>query len=77
MSIFAAIFLIFLSFAGGYCLSGMLGAGTTEDLRREVQWLNSEIKSLREKNKKLRFENKRLENENNAIYLVKREKSKV
>ena len=77
MNLVLAIGLIWLAFAAGYCLSGMLGAGTTEDLRREVEWLNSEIQTLREKNKKLRFENKRLENENNAIYLVKREKSKV
>ena len=77
MSIFAAIFLIFLSFAGGYCLSGMLGAGTTEDLRREVEWLNSEIQTLRERNKKLRFENERLARDNDAIYLVHKDKSKV
>ena len=36
MSLFTAIFLIFLSFAGGYCLSGMLGAGTMEDIQREL-----------------------------------------
>lgn len=77
MSLILALGLIWLAFAAGYCLSGMLGAGTTEDLRREVQWLNSEIKSLREKNKKLRFENERLARDNDAIYLVHKDKSKV
>ena len=77
MNLLLAIGLIWLAFAAGYCLSGMLGAGTTEDLRREVQWLNSEIQSLRERNKKLAFENKRLQRENNAIYLVHKDKSKV
>ena len=77
MNLLLAIGLIWLAFAAGYCLSGMLGAGTTEDLRREVQWLNSEIKSLREKNKKLRFENERLARDNDAIYLVHKDKSKV
>jgi len=77
MNLVLAIGLIWLAFAAGYCLSGMLGAGTTEDLRREVQWLNSEIKSLREKNKKLRFENERLARDNDAIYLVHKDKSKV
>ena len=77
MNLILAIGLIWLAFAAGYCLSGMLGAGTTEDLRREVQWLNSEIKSLREKNKKLRFENERLARDNDAIYLVHKDKSKV
>jgi len=77
VNLILAIGLIWLAFAAGYCLSGMLGAGTTEDLRREVQWLNSEIQSLRERNKKLAFENKRLQRENNAIYLVHKDKSKV
>ncbi len=46
MNLVLAIGLIWLAFAAGYyCLSGMLGAGTTEDLRREVEWLNSEIQT--------------------------------
>jgi len=77
MNLALAIGLIWLAFAAGYCLSGMLGAGTTEDLRREVEWLNSEIQTLREKNKKLRFENERLARDNDAIYLVHKDKSKV
>ena len=77
MNLILAIGLIWLAFAAGYCLSGMLGAGTTEDLRREVEWLNSEIQTLREKNKKLRFENERLARDNDAIYLVHKDKSKV
>ena len=77
MNLVLAIGLIWLAFAAGYCLSGMLGAGTTEDLRREVEWLNSEIQTLREKNKKLRFENERLARDNDAIYLVHKDKSKV
>ncbi|WP_367362818.1 hypothetical protein [Mesotoga sp.] len=77
MNLILAIGLIWLAFAAGYCLSGMLGAGTTEDLRREVQWLNSEIQSLRERNKKLKFENERLARDNDAIYLVHKDKSKV
>jgi len=77
MSLILALGLIWLAFAAGYCLSGMLGAGTTEDLRREVEWLNSEIQTLREKNKKLRFENERLARDNDAIYLVHKDKSKV
>ncbi len=77
MNLILAIGLIWLAFAAGYCLSGMLGAGTTEDLRREVEWLNSEIQSLRERNKKLKFENERLARDNDAIYLVHKDKSKV
>ena len=77
MNLLLAIGLIWLAFLAGYCLSGMLGAGTTEDLRREVEWLNSEIQTLREKNKKLRFENERLARDNDAIYLVHKDKSKV
>jgi len=77
MNLLLAIGLIWLAFAAGYCLSGMLGAGTTEDLRREVEWLNSEIQTLRERNKKLRFENERLARDNDAIYLVHKDKSKV
>ena len=77
MNLILAIGLIWLAFAAGYCLSGMLGAGTTEDLRREVQWLNSEIQSLRERNKKLARENKKLQRENDAIHLVYKEESKV
>jgi len=77
VNLILAIGLIWLAFAAGYCLSGMLGAGTTEDLRREVQWLNSEIQSLRERNKKLARENKKLQRENDAIHLVYKEESKV
>jgi len=53
MSLFAAIFLIFLSFAGGYCLSGMLGAGTMEDLQRENSQMKEEIIRLKNQNKAL------------------------
>ncbi len=54
MSLFTAVFLIFLSFAGGYCLSGMLGAGTTEDLQRENAHLRDETIKLKNQNKALR-----------------------
>jgi len=54
MSLFAAIFLIFLSFAGGYCLSGMLGAGTMEDIQRENSQMREEIIRLKNQNKALR-----------------------
>ena len=77
MSLFTAIFLIFLSFAGGYCLSGMLGAGTTEDLRREVSYLE-EIQRNQRRIIELKDEQiAELEAENNAIYLVHKENSKV
>ena len=77
MNLILAIGLIWLAFAAGYCLSGMLGAGTREELERDNNWLKSEIRALKERNKNLAFENEILERENNAIYLVKREKSKV
>lgn len=54
MNIFTAIFLVLLAFAGGYCLSGMLGAGTTEDLRRENSQMKDEIIRLKNQNKALR-----------------------
>ena len=77
MNLLLAIGLIWLAFAAGYCLSGMLGAGTTEDLRREVSYLE-EIQRNQRRIIELKDEQiAELEAENNAIYLVKREKSKV
>lgn len=77
MNLLLAIGLIWLAFAAGYCLSGMLGAGTREELERDNNWLKSEIKAWKERNKNLAFENERLQRENDAIYLVHKEKSKV
>ena len=77
MNLILAIGLIWLAFAAGYCLSGMLGAGTTEDLRREVSYLE-EIQRNQRRIIELKDEQiAELEAENNAIYLVKREKSEV
>jgi len=77
MNLLLAIGLIWLAFAAGYCLSGMLGAGTTEDLRREVSYLE-EIQRNQRRIIELKDEQiAELEAENNAIYLVHKEKSKV
>ncbi len=69
MNLILAIGLIWLAFAAGYCLSGMLGAGTTEDLRREVSYLE-EIQRNQRRIIELKDEQiAELEAENIEIYL--------
>jgi len=69
MNLILAIGLIWLAFAAGYCLSGMLGAGTREELEREISFLQSEKAALRISNENLWLKNEALRREN--------EKSKV
>jgi len=77
MNLILAIGLIWLAFAAGYCLSGMLGAGTTEDLRREVSYLE-EIQRNQRRIIELKDEQiAELKAENDTIYLVHKDKSKV
>ena len=54
MNLILAIGLIWLAFAAGYCLSGMLGAGTREELERENARLRGETIKLKVENKALR-----------------------
>ena len=54
MNLALAIGLIWLAFAAGYCLSGMLGIGTREELERENAHLRDETIKLKSQNKALR-----------------------
>ncbi len=54
MNLALAIGLIWLAFAAGYCLSGMLGIGTKEELERENAYLRDETIKLKSQNKTLR-----------------------
>lgn len=54
MNLILAIGLIWLAFAAGYCLSGMLGIGTREELERENAYLRDETIKLKSQNKTLR-----------------------
>ena len=47
-------------FCAGYCLSGMLGYGTREDLEREAEELRHENVRLMRSNLTLQEENQRL-----------------
>lgn len=48
MNLLLAIGLIWLAFLAGYCLSGMLGAGTREELERENSILKRKVVTLEE-----------------------------
>lgn len=48
MNLLLAIGLIWLAFLAGYCLSGMLGAGTREELERENSILKRKLATLEE-----------------------------
>lgn len=54
MNLALAIGLIWLAFLAGYCLSGMLGIGTREELERENARLRDETIKLKSQNKTLR-----------------------
>jgi hypothetical protein len=54
MNLALAIGLIWLAFVAGYCLSGMLGIGTREELERENAYLRDETIKLKSQNKTLR-----------------------
>ena len=54
MNLLLAIGLIWLAFAAGYCLGGMLGIGTREELERENAHLRDETIKLKSQNKALR-----------------------
>ena len=64
-------------FCAGYCLSGMLGYGTREDLEREVRNLKKIEQNQRRIIELKDQQIKQLEAENQAIYLVKQEKTRV
>jgi len=48
MNLLLAIGLIWVAFISGYCLSGMLGAGTREELERENGILRRKVATLEE-----------------------------
>jgi len=48
MNLLLAIGLIWVAFISGYCLSGMLGAGTREELERENSILKRKVATLEE-----------------------------
>ena len=48
MNLLLAIGLIWLAFLAGYCLSGMLGAGTREEFERENSILKRKVATLEE-----------------------------
>jgi len=54
MNLLLAIGLIWVAFISGYCLSGMLGIGTREELKMENARLRGETIKLKIENKALR-----------------------